>query len=193
MANMPRRVVNEQRRVLDRMVPPDVAIEQILTGSSHGAALTRFMRGMNYKTVLFLDIDAFPLNREIVQRLIEEANRGALVGTVTRSGSGLPVHPYVGPFCLCVTREVYEALGRPDFEITARGDCGEEVTFAAEERGVPVRLYWPVAVERPIWDLGNGMHLGRGTTYEGGIWHAFEIRRGRHHRYFVQRARALVP
>jgi hypothetical protein len=50
-----------------------------------------------------------------------------------------------------------------------------------------------VAVEKPIWDLGNGMKLGRGTTYEGGIWHAFEIRRGRHHRYFVQRARALVP
>jgi hypothetical protein len=94
---------------------------------------------------------------------------------------------------MCLTRALDEALGQANFEITVSGDCGEEVTRAAEQRGVPIRLYWPVAVERPKWDLGNGLRLGTGTTYEGGIWHAFEIRRGRHHRCFVRRARALVP
>jgi hypothetical protein len=133
------------------------------------------------------------LNREIVPELVAAANKGFLAGTVTRSGSGYPIHHYVGPFCMCLTRDLYDALGQPDFEITDHGDCGEEVTYAAEQRGVPIRLYWPVAVEWPKWDLGNGLRHGTGTTYEGGIWHAFEIRRGRHHRYFVQRARALVP
>jgi hypothetical protein len=39
-----------------------------------------------YKTLLLLDIDAFPLNREIVSTLIEEVDQGVLVGAVTRSG-----------------------------------------------------------------------------------------------------------
>lgn len=193
MSNMPRRVVNEQRRVLDLTVPEDIAIEQVLASGSHGEALTRFMRTSGYKTVLFLDIDAFPLNREIVPKLVAEANQGILSGTVTRSGSGHPIHHYVGPFGMAITRATYDTLGQPDFEISERGDCGEEITYAAETRGVPIKFYWPIAVETPKWDLGNGLRLGQGTTYEGGIWHAFEIRRGRHHRYFVRRARELVP
>ena len=188
MPNIPRRVVAAQRRLLKRFAPADVAGLQIMTVRSHERALTQFMRTTRYRVVVFLDIDCVPIGPRAIDRLVAEAERGRLVGSAQRAGhieNGN--HLYVGPFCLAIAAETYAALGRVSFARTSRADVGEELTFAAEEKNVPVSFLWPTASDDDIWELSPGRRFGHGTTYENDFWHAFEIRLPSHHDKFVAR------
>jgi hypothetical protein len=58
---------------------------------------------------------------------------------------------------------------------------------------VPVKLLWAVASEEGhIWDLKGGLRYGRGTTYEGGFWHAFMIRHMENQKGFVARMEQMM-
>jgi hypothetical protein len=188
MPNIPRRVVAAQRRLLKRFSPPDVAIAQIMTVRSHEHALNHFMATTRYRVVVFLDIDCVPLRNGAIERLVGHAESGSLAGA-SQCASHLrnANHLYVGPFCLALTRDTYDALGRRPFTRTSRADVGEELTFAAQEHGLPVHFLWPTASDDHIWQLSPGRTYGHGTTYDDDFWHAFEIRLPSHHEKFVAR------
>jgi len=193
MPNIARRVIAAQRQALKRFVPDDVAIEQIRTLRNHGDALTRFMRETRYRTVLFLDIDCIPIRPGAIEGLLTMAEQGHLAGAAFRANHrDNGQHIYAGPFCLAVTREVYQRLGNTDFAPSRRGDVAEELTFAAEKVGVPIDLLWPVSSDDSIWALTGGKRYGHGTTYDGGFWHAFQIRLRKHQTEFVERCAAFL-
>ncbi len=193
MANISTRVVLAQRRILKAFAPPDVAILQIETAEGHGTAMQNFIRQTRYRTILFLDIDCIPLNRQSIGKLIKFAEGGELAGAVQRASHiRNDGHLYVGPFCMALTTTLYREIGEPTFQETSRGDVGEELTYAMEERGCPVHFLWPTSVEQPIWPLTETVLFGPGTTYEDSFWHAFHIRERISQQRFATRCEEIL-
>lgn len=188
MPNISRSVVAAQRRLLKRFTPPDVAILQIRTTRKHEHAINHFMDTTPYRAVFILDIDCVPIRPGAIESVFARAERGHLVGAVQRADHiRNHDHLYAGPFCVALSQQTYASLGRPRFDSTARGDVGEELTYAAERAGVPVDLLWPTHSDDHIWHLVEGKTFGHGTTYEDSFWHAFQIRFTSHQRRFVHR------
>jgi hypothetical protein len=194
MPNISRTVVAAQRRLLKRFTPPDVAIAQVLTMRSHEHALNHFMDTTRYRAILVLDIDCIPIRDDAIAAVFDRVEQGHLVGAAQRAAhidnSG---HIYAGPFCMALSQRTYDALGRPRFDSTRRGDVGEELTYAAEQRGIPVDLMWPSSSDDAIWPLTDSIRYGHGTTYDDSFWHAFQIRFSEHQRDFVRRCAAFLP
>jgi hypothetical protein len=188
MANLPAEVVAAQRDVLVRLAPDDVAIVQVRTRLRHDDSIDLFLSRSPYRAFVILDIDCIPVRPTAVSDLLGRAETGALAGAVQRTNHRQnDAHLFVAPSCLAVTRDVYDALGRPSFRKTQRGDVAEEVTYVAEHRGVPIDFLWPTDSEDVIWELRDGKRYGHGTTFEDAFWHAFEIRYPEHHRRFITR------
>jgi hypothetical protein len=125
--------------------------------------------------------------------MFERAERGCLVGAAQRANHiDNNEHLYAAPFCLALTRTAYDALGRPSFVETSRGDVGEELTYIAEERGIPVELSLPIASDDHQWVLTDGVRFGSNTYYDSGFFHAFQIRMLRHQADFVAKCEDIL-
>ena len=177
MDNMPTEMVRAQAGVISRFLPPDWAFHQINTAYSHAESVDNFIAATRYSRLILLDIDCIPLHRAAFELLVDEVSSTRIVGCAQRANhiqnGG---HLYAGPFCCAFERNLFEAVGRPSFAATPRADCGEELTYACEELGKAVKLWWPSAVEVPRWKLTDEVSFGVGTEYEGAFWHLFESR-----------------
>ena len=193
MDNIRRGVVAAQRRLLARFLPDGVAVRQIRTGLKHAAAIDAFLAETRFRNVIVLDIDCVPVADGAIERLIDGAVAGKLIGTVACANHlANGRHVFIGPYGMALSRDLWERLGRPPCAATERGDVAEEFTYAAEAKGLPVEPLWPVASDDTIWELPNGIRYGHGTTYEGGLWHAFEIRHRDHQAAFIRRCEAFL-
>ena len=193
MDNVPAEVALAQSAVLDAFAPTGFEVRQVLTERSHGAALDEIMAGADADLVLILDIDCVPLTTAAIPTLAASAEAGALAGCVQRANHiDNGAHLYVGPFCMALSRALWERLGRPSFEPTGRGDVGEALTYRCEETGAPVEMLWPSRVDAPCWDLTDGRQFGVNTEYEGAFLHTFNIRSPDNQRRFVERCRAIL-
>jgi hypothetical protein len=193
MDNVAADVASWQRAVLEAFKPSGFEVEQILTTRSHGSAIDDFLARSDHDLVVLLDIDCVPLHAHSLPNLAARAARGAVAGCVQRANHiQNDAHLYVGPFCMAFTKRLWEDLGRPSFEPTARGDVGEEFTYRCEMSGRAVDLLWPSFVETPHWDLTDGRRFGQNTEYDGLFLHAFGIRDRANQGRFVQRCRDIV-
>jgi len=180
--NIPEEARSAQRAVMRKF---GQRIEQFRFAATHQQAIDGFMSEMDWSRhdfLVILDIDAVPTSDEGIPYMVEEMRRGRLVGCAQAANHGHMNrdHVYVGPFCVGLTRDVFEALGRPSFLETARSDVGQELTWLAQEKNVPVSMMLPTSVEEPRWALGPTGKFGLGTGYGvAGVelfWHAFESR-----------------
>lgn len=142
---------------------------------------------LDFDVVLFLDIDAVPLNDKAIDLYIRKAAEGKLVGNIQRSNHiNNNQHVFAAPSAVAISRETYKKIGCPTALETFRSDVAEEWTFEAEENGVPVELYLPLRFDRKptecdSWALKDGQpHYGQGTTFgseEDGelFYHNFQI------------------
>ena len=147
MDNIPESVVSSQRAVLDKFVPLDFEVRQILTRGSHAAAIDDFMSNTAHDLVVILDIDCVPLNSRAIPALAAHAVRGELAGCVQRANHlRNDGHLYVGPFCMALTTKLWKQLGCPSFAPTDRGDVGEELTYRCEALRHPIHTIWPSSV-----------------------------------------------
>lgn len=193
MDNIPASVVRSQRAVLQKYAPADFALTQILTSRSHAHALDAFMQEEAHDLLVFMDIDCVPLDAAAIPSLAARAAEGKLAGCVQRANHiDNDAHLYVGPFCMALTRRLWDELGRPSFEPTPRGDVGEELTYRCEALDRPLHLLWPSAVETPLWDLRDGLRFGLHTEFEASFMHAFCIRDPQNQSRFIDRCRAIL-
>jgi hypothetical protein len=193
MGNVAPEVVRLQRVLVEKFAPSEVAIRQIETRLSHAAALDEFLANTEHDLVVFLDIDCVPLTPDAIACLTGHAAQGKLAGCAQRAGHILNgSHVYVGPFCMAITRQLWEDLGRPSFHPTERGDVGEEFTYRCEELGQPIHMLWPTWVENPLWDLVPGRRFGPNTEYGEAFLHTFGIRDPLNQRKFIDSCRVLV-
>lgn len=141
-----------------------------------------------YENVLILDVDCIPMDIDSIAYTFGRATQGKLVGNAQRSHYiENDEHIFIGSSCICVNKNVFEKLGKPSFSPTTRGDIGEELTFLAEEKGIPVEIYIPESYEASpagatSWALkGDLPHYGIGTTFTNDtgrakFYHLFESR-----------------
>ena len=173
--NIDPRVVKAQRDVFAHF---GYEIEQReRTGVNHGDFLDGFMNELGPDDVaLLMDIDCFPLNREIVERAFMRAREGAIFGCAQASNHIDPDRLYVAPMFMGLARRTWDALGRPSFRPDAENDVAQRLNEVARAQGVEVEMLAPFGAIVPKWRLGDLGFYGVGTFYRGGVFHLFESR-----------------
>lgn len=190
--NIPKKVVHYQKKVLVKF---NVPLEQVLVNVPHSHAIDNYIKSTPFDYLILLDIDAIPLKAAFVEEIVKIINSDTLFGIAQQSNHIEPQnHPYAGPACLGLSKELYSALGRPSFRETSRSDCAEELTWLAEEKGFKVHLLWPSHVVKAKWPLGDNYVFGVGTTYDDLIFHTFEMGKYpiRNSRLFIQQCKSVL-
>jgi len=214
MDNIPREALDAQAAVVKRFNPNDYDFHQIRTGMRHGYTLdaiwhlngvyvrpefAEYKAQFQYDVIMFLDIDCIPLNDQALDSYIQQAYNGVLVGNIQRTNHiQNNQHVFVAPSAMAISVKTFRDLGSPSAVETARSDVGEEYSFAAQARSVPLKMWMPLSfdaapAESPSWALADGMpHYGRGTTFgdESGMpltWHNFQsFHLGQHERFMAK-------
>ena len=159
----------------------------------------------DFDSVLILDIDCVPLNSSALHYIFDQAEKGRLVGNIQRSNHlQNDQHVYVAPSCICLTRDTFVKLGRPNFGPTHRGDIGEELTYLAEQQGVEIEMFMPSHYEQlpygdnAPWNLKDGMKpYGIGTTFvnqqgQAMFYHLFQSRINYFSELFFRKCAELI-
>lgn len=166
--------------------------------------LNELFYNQNYDNVLVLDIDCIPLSVDAMHYVFEKANAGVLIGNAQRSHYiENNEHIFIGSSCICINRTVYEQLGKPSMGPTSRGDIGEEFVYLAEEKNMPIEIFYPQSYEASpygatSWALtGELPHYGIGTTFEKSdkiamYYHLFESRTNLHVDKFISKCLTLL-
>lgn len=157
-----------------------------------------------FDNILILDIDCIPLNQEALEYVFERADQGVLIGNVQRSHYiDNNAHLFIGSSCLCLNKEVFEKLGKPNFCPTVRGDIAEEFVYLAEEKNIPIEFFVPHDYEASPhgakeWALDGKMNpYGIGTTFmretgEETFYHLFESRHNLHVDKFINKCKSVL-
>jgi hypothetical protein len=206
MKNIDQKTVDLQRKVVEKFNPNHYPHYSILVDMPHGHALDLcwVLNGQKHPTfppkpnqnipkrfdhdiLLFLDVDAVPLNDKAIDVYVNKAADGHLVGNIQRSNHiQNDEHVFAAPSVYAMSTDIFLTLNRPSATPTTRGDVAEEITYAAELRGVPIDLYMPLRYdlmpsENHPWALKTGMpqygcHTTFGSAQDGELfWHSFQI------------------
>jgi hypothetical protein len=174
--NIDPRVVKAQREVFAHF---GLVIDQReRTRLDHGDFIDGYMAEIGEDDVaLLMDIDCFPLNREVVDRAFAAARAGRIFGCA-QSRSPIDAHRlYVAPMFMAISRRTWEGLGRPSFRPDASHDVAERLNELAAAAGVEIEMLYPWGCIVPKWLLGDIALYGIGTFYRGGVFHLFESRK----------------
>lgn len=172
-SNIDQSVIDAQAKVFEAF---GRKVNQIKWEGRHPAFLDYIVQTEEVDFFMFFDIDAIPLRADFLEEMICRAE-GGLVGAEQISVH-ISDHVFAASFAFCISRESYEKLGRPSFEITPRSDCAQEITHIAQEMGVKVDLikFSKCIKEHYYWKLLDGRKYGYGSFYEDLIFHNFEAR-----------------
>jgi hypothetical protein len=173
--NIDRRVVDAQRAVFAHF---QLTIDQReRTGTNHGEFLDAYMAEIGEDDVaLLMDVDCFPLNREIVDKAFAAARDGRIFGCAQATNHIDPDRLYVAPMFMAISRKTWDRLGRPSFRPDAQNDVAQRLDGVARAAGVEIEMLMPWGAIVPKWRLGDVGLYGLGTFYRGGVFHLFESR-----------------
>ena len=174
--NIDPRVVRAQRDVFAHF---GLSIDQReRTGTDHGDFLDAYMAEIGEEDVaLLMDIDCFPLNREIVERAFAAGRAGRIFGCAQSTGHIDPDRLFVAPMFMTISRRTWDGLGRPSFRPDANNDVAQRLNEVATAAGVEIEMLHPWGCIVPKWRLGEIALYGIGTFYRGGVFHLFESRK----------------
>ena len=174
--NIDPRVVTAQREVFAHF---GLSIDQReRTGIDHGDFLDGYMAEIAEDDVaLLMDIDCFPLNREIVDRAFAAARAGQIFGCAQSTSHVDSDRLFVAPMFMAISRRTWEGLGRPSFRPDASHDVAQRLNEVATAAGVGIEMLYPWGCIVPKWRLGEIALYGIGTFYRGGVFHLFESRK----------------
>ena len=176
-----------QKKVFDKL---GIELTQIETDLQHGQAIDHWLKNNDWNTVTVFDIDCIPLNGESVKIAIDKAVCGILYGAAQQAGHIEGSWVYVSPAFMSFSKVTYDSLARPSFVATKKGDVGAEMTHEAFVK-CGYELIWPTHVEAPKWALGSSSQFGLGTTYQTGVYHAFESRMG-NGKMFIEKCKKVL-
>ena len=196
MKNIDPVILENQKKVLEKFNKSNIAHYPVLTDAPPGYTMDKLidmLEERGHDAIMFLDIDALPLNDKALDYLFEQAYAGKVIGSAQRSNHiQNNQHIFAAPHNITFTVATYRKIGNPSFNPNHRGDVAEEITFKAEENNVPVEIIMPLRYDAPpirmdwepkdappYWDLADGMpKYGIGTTF--GVdsvdmyWHMYQ-------------------
>lgn len=166
--------------------------------------LNELLYNQKYDNVLVLDVDCIPLTQQALTYIFQNASRGMLIGNAQRSHYiENNEHIFIGSSCICISKSVFEKLGKPSMVPTKRGDIAEEFVYIAEEKNIPIEFFYPQSYEASpygatSWALkGDLPHYGIGTTFESidgraRFYHLFESRTNLHVDKFISKCETVL-
>lgn len=108
-----------------------------MTDLPHPQAIDRDVSQHDFDFLVLFDIDSIPLKQSFLHAVIENIkDEKTLFGIAQNSCLNSTNHVYTGPGYVGLSKELYNAIGRPSFRETPRSDCVEELTWLAEEKGI---------------------------------------------------------
>ena len=203
MDNIPEGMREAQMAVWERLYPSMMSHHH--TYLSHGKTLDKVLEYTTADILVLCDIDAIPLNADIVYQMATHASINGLCGNAqSTSHIGDYSHVFVAPSFMAIDVAKYRELGSPSFEPTSRADVAQEVTYAFERNGYLPRFLFPIHYESspipvqlpdgrvsnpPYWET-NGYKYGLNTTFSlaGNIdsFHGFQSSFDQHKRFIAK-------
>ena len=197
MNNIDKNLLTLQYRVVEKYNKSKIKHYQVYTEANPGYTMDKLVDMLEKKehdAIMFLDVDALPLNENSLDYFFEQAYAGKIIGSAQRSNHiQNDQHIFCAPHNVTFTIETYRhKLGTPSFMPNYRGDVAEELTFRAREANIPIEILMPLRYDAPpirmdwepkdappYWDLADGMpKYGIGTTFgtEGNemFWHMYQ-------------------
>jgi hypothetical protein len=178
MDNIPKEMREAQMAVWEHFYPSMMSHHH--TYLSHGKTLDKLLEYTDADILILCDIDAIPLNAQIVFKIALQASIYGLCGNAqSTSHIGDYSHVFVAPSFMAIDVAKYKAIGSPSFEPTSRADVAQEVTYAFERNGYLPRFLFPINYESPpvpvrlpdgrisnpaYWET-NGYKYGLNTTF----------------------------
>lgn len=214
MRNINPEAIKLQLAVVNKFNKSGIKHYPILTDHNPGYSMdlgVEAMRKAGHDTIMYLDVDALPLNDSALDYFFEQAYAGKVIGSAQRSGHiDNGEHIFAAPHNVTFTLETYDKVGKPSFLPNVRGDVAEELTWKAEENNIPVEILMPIRFDAPpirmdwepkdappYWDLGKDKpRYGIGTTFgnEKGemFWHMFQSFYPGQHERFVKKCEEIL-
>jgi len=198
MHNINPDVVKWQRAVMNRYYP-ELDFDQILTDKPHGRSMDDYLANRQEQLIVFLDIDAIPLNGAAIWRLLDMTNNGQTIAGAPQRANHIKngAHIYVAPSIMAISPELYRQIGSPSASETYRGDVAEEWTYALED----VRIkpcYLDVLSHDPSthWQLDEETTFGLNTYYglrgEPLFFHSFQGRSTAQQNTFIKTCQGVL-
>jgi hypothetical protein len=175
-SNVPEWIRETQKAVFDALGLEVTQHEA--TGVEHGRWINQVLsEAASEDAILFVDIDCFPLEAEVVHEAFRQAERGMIVG-VAQTANHLEDSDfiYAAPSFLCLSKKTWADLGSPDLSATDSNDVAMILTRLAEASGIGVNILFPSFVCHPQWQLGKFGVTGYGTFYDNKVFHLFQSR-----------------
>ena len=169
-----------------------------IDGANPGLWMNYVLENSKSDIIGFLDNDCVPLNKQIIETVIEDIIKSeTFVGIAQSSNHIYPYnHIFAGPGFFFISRKCWNALGKPSFVENPRSDIAEEVSHVAEENKVFYRAIYPTYFERKpidgIWRLSNYGNFGIGTLFGDSIYHLYQGRYQQNADLFKKRCDDIV-
>lgn len=187
-------VLKFQNEVFNKFnIPINYLYGEFHKGINYGELIDFYIKSVIDRVdyFIFFDIDAVPLKNNSINFIYEKIKDKKTVFGISQQSNhiiknGSPNHPYAGMSIFGMSRDLYINLSYPSFKETYRGDVAEEITWLCEEKGYCVSLIYPSSfyelsekemkfcnMDKPYFNLGNGLKYGLGTTYRDLLFHTF--------------------
>jgi hypothetical protein len=89
-----------------------------------------------------------------------------------------------------ISKQYYEAIGKPNTVNNHRSDVAQELTRAAVEHEKRIKMYFPTSFQGiprgGIWRLGGYGYYGIGTIYDNKMYHLYQTRFAKNVDMFVE-------
>jgi glycosyltransferase involved in cell wall biosynthesis len=189
--NVDQRIIDAQKSVLDHF-KIDYTLHR--ENVDHGQWMNSIMESSTDEVVGFLDVDCVPLNSQIVPAAQTYCVKNKSFIGIAQVSNHIPpaAHIYAAPAFFFINRQAWHDLDKPTFAVTVSSDVAENVSYAAEERGLPYRALYPVKCAEPLWRLGNYGMYGIGTEFIGGIYHLYQSRMSENMKMFERVCEEVV-
>ena len=189
--NVDQRIIDAQKSVLDHF-KIDYTLHR--ENVDHGQWMNSVMESSTDEVVGFLDVDCVPLNSQIVPAAKTYCVKNKSFIGIAQTSNHIPpaAHIYAAPAFFFINRQAWLDLDKPTFAATPSSDVAENVSYAAEERGLPYRALYPVKCAEPLWRLGNYGMYGIGTEFIGGIYHLYQSRMSENMKMFERVCEEVV-
>lgn len=130
--------------------------------------------------IIFCDIDAFPINRNAFEYALAFANFGGIFGLAQVANHIDKDHIYAGPMFLAFKKSTWISCGRPTLSHSQFYDVGQNLTYSAQNHGIPIEIKYPTECLVPLWNLSDKGYFGIGTFFGNDFFHLFESRKQSH-------------
>lgn len=175
--NIKKEIINSQKAVFNYL---EIELIQCESEMSHGDFLTTAVPlYLDKKLIVCFDVDCVPLSKyaiiSILKDIDDERTLAGAIQTANHKLEGKNI--YIGPFFMAFSSKLFRSLRPIDFNEDSSHDVGGQITSKCLENGFNVKYWFPTDVQIPKWYLYPNGYFGIGTTYNGLVFHNFEIRK----------------